>query len=231
MAFRAGKSPCRSFETPQRTGTLLYKEEHLAVVSLEHSRRAAQLLSKCPLHSQTPLRSFDQLAARLGVGRIFIKDESARLGLSSFKALGGAYAVMLRAPGSPFCEYPAANRRAGTAHLRHCNGWQPRNLRCRGRLADRESLGLLPSPPCRAPVRRRDATFRRQSHPHRWQLRRRSRRRWARLRSRTAGPWSPIRLRRPSMPSRATCLQDTESWSANACGSSMSSGIWMGSMP
>ncbi len=87
----------------------LYKEKHLAVVSLERSRRAEQLLGKCPLHSQTPLRSFDQLAARLGVGRILVKDESARLGLSSFKALGGAYAVMLRAPGSPFCEYPAAN--------------------------------------------------------------------------------------------------------------------------
>lgn len=79
----------------------LYGDEQLAVVNLESSQRAEALLRKCPLHAETPLRPFPLLAERLGVADIFIKDESARLGLTSFKALGGAYAVMLRAPNSP----------------------------------------------------------------------------------------------------------------------------------
>ena len=41
----------------------------------------------------TPLHSLPSLAAETGVGAIHIKDEGARLGLGSFKALGGAYAV------------------------------------------------------------------------------------------------------------------------------------------
>jgi diaminopropionate ammonia-lyase len=41
----------------------------------------------------SPLVSLPTLAAQLGVGAIAIKDEGARLGLRSFKALGGAYAV------------------------------------------------------------------------------------------------------------------------------------------
>ncbi len=52
-----------------------------------------QFLSLCPRHSATPLHALDSLAASLGVGQILAKDEGQRLGLKSFKALGGAYAV------------------------------------------------------------------------------------------------------------------------------------------
>ena len=38
--------------------------------------------------------SLPELAARLGVGSVTVKDEGQRLGLRSFKALGGAYAVI-----------------------------------------------------------------------------------------------------------------------------------------
>jgi len=41
----------------------------------------------------TPLRSLSNLAAQLGVGGIYIKDESYRFGLNSFKALGSTYAL------------------------------------------------------------------------------------------------------------------------------------------
>ena len=41
-----------------------------------------------------------RLAAQLGVGAIHIKDEGLRLGLGSFKALGGAYGVTGCAAGS-----------------------------------------------------------------------------------------------------------------------------------
>jgi len=46
-----------------------------------------------PDYEQTPLVSMTGLATRVGVDRIFCKDEAPRFGLGSFKALGGAYAV------------------------------------------------------------------------------------------------------------------------------------------
>lgn len=52
-----------------------------------------RLLGLCPRHRMTPLLLLDSLARELGVAAIFAKDESSRLGLGSFKALGGAYAV------------------------------------------------------------------------------------------------------------------------------------------
>jgi diaminopropionate ammonia-lyase len=42
----------------------------------------------------TPLVSLPHLATELGVAELLIKDESRRLGLGSFKALGGAFAVL-----------------------------------------------------------------------------------------------------------------------------------------
>jgi diaminopropionate ammonia-lyase len=45
-------------------------------------------------HMPTPLHTLPALAAELGVGAVHLKDEGFRLGLGSFKALGGGYAVM-----------------------------------------------------------------------------------------------------------------------------------------
>jgi diaminopropionate ammonia-lyase len=56
--------------------------------------KAAAMLSACPLAKPTPLLQLDHLARSLGIGRLAVKDEGQRLGLGSFKALGGAYAVM-----------------------------------------------------------------------------------------------------------------------------------------
>lgn len=46
-----------------------------------------------PEYSQTPLRSLPELAGYLGVGGIYLKDESYRFGLNAFKVLGGSYAM------------------------------------------------------------------------------------------------------------------------------------------
>lgn len=51
------------------------------------------MLSACPVHGETPLLSRDDLARETGVCAVRIKDERQRMGLGSFKALGGAYAV------------------------------------------------------------------------------------------------------------------------------------------
>ncbi|MFI0912767.1 diaminopropionate ammonia-lyase [Streptomyces abikoensis] len=46
-----------------------------------------------PGYAPTPLTELPSLAAELGVGRVFVKDESSRLGLPAFKALGASWAV------------------------------------------------------------------------------------------------------------------------------------------
>ncbi|GAA4619240.1 diaminopropionate ammonia-lyase [Actinoallomurus liliacearum] len=46
-----------------------------------------------PDYAPTPLTELPPLAAELGVGRVFVKDESCRLGLPAFKALGASWAV------------------------------------------------------------------------------------------------------------------------------------------
>ena len=51
--------------------------------------RPQALLSACPVYAETPLSAMD-----LGKNtQVLVKDESARMRLGSFKALGGTYAV------------------------------------------------------------------------------------------------------------------------------------------
>ncbi|WP_405920754.1 diaminopropionate ammonia-lyase [Streptomyces longwoodensis] len=49
--------------------------------------------SSLPGYAPTPLTELPSLAEELGVGRVFVKDESWRLGLPAFKALGASWAV------------------------------------------------------------------------------------------------------------------------------------------
>lgn len=46
-----------------------------------------------PEYSVTPLRELKNLAGKLGIKDIYIKDESYRFGLNAFKVLGGSYAT------------------------------------------------------------------------------------------------------------------------------------------
>ena len=40
-----------------------------------------------------PLAKLDHMAARLGLGQVYVKDESYRFGLNAFKVLGGSFAM------------------------------------------------------------------------------------------------------------------------------------------
>jgi diaminopropionate ammonia-lyase len=54
-----------------------------------------------PGYAPTPLAEVPAIAAELGVGRVFVKDESVRMGLAAFKVLGASWAVhqvLLRRP-------------------------------------------------------------------------------------------------------------------------------------
>ncbi|MDX1781542.1 MAG: pyridoxal-phosphate dependent enzyme [Thalassovita sp.] len=55
--------------------------------------RVGALLGQCPRHAETPLRDLPELARRCGVASVYLKDESARMGLGSFKALGAAFVI------------------------------------------------------------------------------------------------------------------------------------------
>ena len=55
--------------------------------------KPTELLKRCPVASETPLVSSPELAEKAGVGRVFLKDERARMELGSFKSLGAAYVI------------------------------------------------------------------------------------------------------------------------------------------
>lgn len=55
--------------------------------------RAQALVARCPVAAVTPLEACPALATQTGVAQVWLKDERARMGLGSFKALGAAYVI------------------------------------------------------------------------------------------------------------------------------------------
>jgi len=66
-----------------------------ASLGLDAVARVVSVLKLRENSAATPLRALTGLAAQLGLGALYVKDEGLRLGLGSFKALGGAYALMI----------------------------------------------------------------------------------------------------------------------------------------
>ncbi len=73
--------------------TDIYGPAERAILSQARSREASAVISHWPGYAVTPLVDLASLATRIGIAGLCLKDESGRLGLGSFKALGGAYAV------------------------------------------------------------------------------------------------------------------------------------------
>lgn len=61
----------------------------------EGAQDVARILALREGNAATPLIALPGLARELGLASIHLKDEGQRLGLGSFKALGGAYALMM----------------------------------------------------------------------------------------------------------------------------------------
>ncbi|MDX5630401.1 MULTISPECIES: diaminopropionate ammonia-lyase [unclassified Brenneria] len=59
----------------------------------EALEEARQFHRTIPGYQETPLVELTQLADRLGLGAIFVKDESQRFGLNAFKVLGASFAM------------------------------------------------------------------------------------------------------------------------------------------
>lgn len=60
---------------------------------LDDADPALARVARCPRHRITPLLPSADLADAAGVARVFVKDERARMGLGSFKALGAAHVI------------------------------------------------------------------------------------------------------------------------------------------
>ncbi len=78
-----------------------------------------------PGYEPTPLVEVPQLAQELGVGGVWVKDESSRLGLPAFKALGASWAchrVLERAPGSRLVTATDGNHGRAVARMARLAG-------------------------------------------------------------------------------------------------------------
>ncbi|TWH80562.1 diaminopropionate ammonia-lyase [Sedimentibacter saalensis] len=65
----------------------------LDILNTKISKEVMSFHQSFPMYTKTPLREMKNLARELGVGGIYVKDESYRFGLNAFKVLGGSYAI------------------------------------------------------------------------------------------------------------------------------------------
>ena len=61
--------------------------------SLEQAQAVREFHKSFPMYAPTPLAKLPETAKTLGIGEIYVKDESHRFGLNAFKVLGGSYAM------------------------------------------------------------------------------------------------------------------------------------------
>jgi diaminopropionate ammonia-lyase len=88
------KFALRHVHNPLADPARLYGVAERAILERKSSSEAAAEIASWPGYAQTPLVELPGLAATLGLDRISYKDEGKRFTLSSFKVLGGAYALM-----------------------------------------------------------------------------------------------------------------------------------------
>ena len=68
-------------------------DRYLSLMSVANVDRARAFFKTFPQYAVTPLARLDNMAGRLGLGGLYVKDESHRFGLNAFKVLGGAFAM------------------------------------------------------------------------------------------------------------------------------------------
>lgn len=113
----------RHLRNPHR-GRGLPRQEGLAAGTVAADPTDARALyARCPVADTTPLVVAPQIAERLDVGELWLKDERRRLGLGSFKALGATHAIArmaadrVDAPDARAGEHAMATALAGTTFV------------------------------------------------------------------------------------------------------------------
>jgi len=76
------------FKAPLKADTSIQ-----GILPAELPRKIRSFHRQLPGYRMSPLKGLSNLAVKLGLGGIWVKDESARLDLRSFKVLGGSYAI------------------------------------------------------------------------------------------------------------------------------------------
>ncbi|MDZ5035510.1 diaminopropionate ammonia-lyase, partial [Clostridium perfringens] len=69
------------------------KDGDLDFFSMDEINKARNFHKSFPEYSVTPLVNLENLSEKLGLGGIYLKDESYRFGLNAFKVLGGSYSM------------------------------------------------------------------------------------------------------------------------------------------
>ena len=69
------------------------EDKNLEVMSLANVAKARAFHQSFPQYTVTPLAKLDGMAGELGLGGLYVKDESYRFGLNAFKVLGGSFAM------------------------------------------------------------------------------------------------------------------------------------------
>lgn len=68
-------------------------ERHLSSFGVRVAAGTLAYHATYPEYAPTELVRLDRLADHLGIGRLWVKDESSRFGLNAFKVLGGTYCI------------------------------------------------------------------------------------------------------------------------------------------
>ncbi len=66
---------------------------NLNFLNLESAKKVRSFHASFPVYRETPLVELKNTAKAMGLGSIYVKDESYRFGLNAFKVLGGSYAI------------------------------------------------------------------------------------------------------------------------------------------
>ena len=66
---------------------------NLDFLNLESAKKVQSFHASFPVYKETPRVELKHTAKSMGLGNIYIKDESYRFGLNAFKVLGGSYAI------------------------------------------------------------------------------------------------------------------------------------------
>ena len=68
-------------------------DRNLPIMSKENVAKARAFHESFPQYTVTPLADLKDMAGYLGLGGVYVKDESYRFGLEAFKVLGGSFAI------------------------------------------------------------------------------------------------------------------------------------------
>ena len=68
-------------------------DRYLKLMDVENVRSALRFHRSFPEYEVTPLHHLKKMSSYLGLGGLYVKDESYRFGLNAFKVLGGSFAI------------------------------------------------------------------------------------------------------------------------------------------